>query len=263
VEAIKKETVVDFSAFNGAVLAEHVVVLNEKTGDVVYGRDIDTVAPLASLVKIATILTALDYLDLQDNISFSQEAILQTGDSVVVEGDIVSVSDAISMTLVASSNDAAFALSQEVENKTGQNFIELMEKKMIDIGFEEFRFSNVTGLDEQGKNGAYGTAQDVARLTSYALQTYPDIFGQTTQKNISVNATSSQLVFPNTNLQTRFFPGLVFSKTGFTDIAKGNLVSVVQFGLDTRFVVVTLGSTFEGRFSDSRKIIDYIVSTID
>lgn len=262
VDSIKKDIVVDFSNFDETLLAKQVIVIDEKTGTIVYEKGEGQAAALASLVKLVAVVTALDYLELDDEIVFTSQAIGQTGDSFVVEGDRVSVADAVSMILVASSNDAAYALAEYIERVSGIDFQESMKNKMTELGFESFRFNNPTGLDQDGQNGAYATPEDIARFSLYALETYPQLFSQTKQPSISITTGSGVYEFVNTNLQTRYFPGLLLSKTGFTDIAGGNLVSVVQIGLDTRMVVVVLGSTFEGRFSDSRAIVNYLVRNI-
>lgn len=56
--------------------------------------------------------------------------------------------------------------------------------------------------------------------------------------------------FKNTNQIVNFLPGFVAGKTGFSDLAGGNLAVVVDTGYQHPLIIVVLGSTFEGRFSD-------------
>jgi D-alanyl-D-alanine carboxypeptidase len=60
----------------------------------------------------------------------------------------------------------------------------------------------------------------------------------------------------NTNKQVYSFPGLLGSKTGYTDYAGGNLAVVFDAGLNHPIAVVVLGSSLDGRFTDVRKLVD-------
>ncbi len=60
----------------------------------------------------------------------------------------------------------------------------------------------------------------------------------------------------NTNEALGEIPGLLMGKTGFTDLAGGNLAVVFEAGPARPIVVVVLGSTREGRFADMRILVE-------
>jgi len=59
----------------------------------------------------------------------------------------------------------------------------------------------------------------------------------------------------NTNAAVGDVPGLIGSKTGFTDLAGGNLVVAFDAGLGHPIIAVVLGSSFDGRFDDMKKLV--------
>ncbi len=61
--------------------------------------------------------------------------------------------------------------------------------------------------------------------------------------------------FENTNKDVRSFTGVIASKTGFTDLAGGNLAFMFEAGPMRPIAIVVLGSTAEDRFTDVKKLI--------
>ncbi|MBI4692206.1 MAG: D-alanyl-D-alanine carboxypeptidase [Candidatus Terrybacteria bacterium] len=172
--------------------------------------------PLASLTKIMTVLVAKE-------ISFQGE----------------SLDNIIDSALAQSSNEAASALAS-MDN----NFINLMNKKAKELNLRQTYFLNETGLDISRQiSGGYGSAQDVAKLIKYAIKNNPELFEATTngESNSNIYASSTTL--------------LIASKTGFTDLAGGNLAVIFDAGFEHPIAVVVLGSTKEGRFTDVEKLI--------
>jgi D-alanyl-D-alanine carboxypeptidase len=62
--------------------------------------------------------------------------------------------------------------------------------------------------------------------------------------------------FANTNQDVEHIPNLLLSKTGFTDLAGGNLVVVYDAGINHPVAIVVLGSTEEGRFTDVKTLLN-------
>jgi D-alanyl-D-alanine carboxypeptidase len=105
-------------------------------------------------------------------------------------------------------------------------------------------------------SGAYGSARDMARLAGALVARAPDIAEATT--NALAEATSEEgatFVVKNTDPIVDTIPGLLLSKTGFTDLAGGNLAIVFDVGLNHPIAVVVLGSSKEARFTDSTALI--------
>ena len=112
-------------------------------------------------------------------------------------------------------------------------------------------FLNSTGLDLSSSTaGAYGSALDVAHLVTLMLREYPDVFDATI-KNPKTQA-GSGIGSESTTEPIWDIPGLIAAKTGYTELAGGNLAVAVDLGLNQPVIVVVLGSTHEGRFEDVR-----------
>ncbi|MEI6420454.1 MAG: hypothetical protein WCO30_02350, partial [bacterium] len=133
-----------------------------------------------------------------------------------------------------------------------QYFVSIMNKYSKIIGLYNTKFFNETGLDLNGNiSGAYSTAEDAAKLLAYAIQKQPEVFESTTKKffeSKSLSNINHRTV--NTNEVVGQIPGLIGSKTGYTDLAGGNLVVAFDADLNRPIIISVLGSSREGRFSD-------------
>lgn len=218
----------------------------------IYGKHSSVIKPLASLVKTMTVITALE-TNTKDYVRISPDSLKEEGGYNLVEGEIWNIKDLSKFTLILSSNDGASALT-----RGDVNFLDRMNKKAKSIGTQNTFFSNVTGLDmNQDKPGAYGTALDSNKIAIYALKNYPEVFESTTWPELRVKSESGFTHnIKNTNLSINRIPGIMFSKTGFTQLAGGNLTIIFKNAYEHNLAVTLLGSTMEGRFSDMEKIVN-------
>ena len=156
-------------------------------------------------------------------------------------------------TLAVSSNDGAYAIA----TAASPNFVEKMNEKAKILGLSSMRFYNPTGLDESlTKSGAYSSASDVAKLFSYTLQKHPEIFNATRDARFTTSSLDKiKHTAVNTDEEINNIPGIIGSKTGFTDMAGGNLAIVYDASINYPIVVVVLGSTYDGRFDDVRALV--------
>ena len=203
--------------FDGLNLeAKSVVVFDLIKNGPIFELNSNVQLPLASLTKIMTVVIA-EETKIKDISKLADEALMQ------------------------SKNEAAVALAA-----VNNNFIDLMNRKAEELNLRQTYFLNETGLDVSEQTaGAYGSANDVARLIIYALKDNPDLFEATTN-NSSLN----------TNPCASTTTLLIASKTGLTDLAGGNLAVVFDAGLNHPVVSVVLGSSEKGRFIDTQKLID-------
>ena len=169
------------------------------------------------------------------------------------------------LTLIESSNDGAYAAASAAGAADAgvsdpdlglSHFLKLMNKKAGEIGLTQTYFLNETGLDQNTfLSGAYGSARDVAYLMIYAIKTHPEIFEltrYTTTESRSLSDLTHQV--KNTNQSVNKIPALIASKTGFTDLAGGNLAVAFDAGFERPIIVVVLGSSQDGRFTDAEKL---------
>ena len=251
--------------FGGLELeAKAIVVLDINEDKIMYERNSRAELPLASLTKILTAITVLETLPEGWTVEIDNDTINTQGDSGFYLDEKWKVEDLINLMLVSSINDGAEALAKATEDYSRKNFIQLMNIKADKIGLENSYFLNPSGLDlSDTLSGSYGTALDMARLMAYAYLKHDDIFDVTTVRSLEEMSESGlKHSYNNTNTFLEASPGLLVSKTGFTDLAGGNLVTVFDASIGRPIAIVILGSTSEARFSDTLKLTESTIKML-
>lgn len=233
------------------------IVYDLATGEVLYERNSRSQLPLASLTKLLTVYAAADTLSADSTVTITDSALLPEGDSGFSTGERFSFSDLARLALVSSSNDATAAIAETAavaRATTGKN---LLAGAASAIGLSQTYALNGTGLDESTSiSGGYGSARDVAKLSGELLRKAPEIARATTASSITIYSKDGiPHTLPNTNPEVVRVPNILLSKTGFTDLAGGNLAVVYDAGMNHPIAVVVLGSSREGRFRDVNALI--------
>lgn len=245
---------------NIALEAKAVVVWDVVNKREIFSKNGDLALPLASLTKVMTAVTADKYLPKQEMVRIKEEYLAPEGDSGLLAGDLWNQKDLRDFTLLTSSNDGAFALAavSEVSNEidSEEEFIQKMNELAVQIGLLNSKFINAHGLDASiDRGGAYGSAKDSALLFEYAMRNIPDLLEATRYKSLTFQSGTMTYEANNTNTHVDEIPGLIASKTGYTDLAGGNLVIAFNAGLERPIIVSVLGSSKEGRFTDSLALV--------
>ncbi len=230
---------------------------------VLFKKNADLQLPLASIAKVMTAVTISEEVPRGAIVTIDRSALKTEGDTGLLSGEQWRLRDLLEFTLLVSSNDGAEALASIANTRLSANassttsFINSMNKKAQEIGLTHSYFSNPSGLDtDEQTSGAYGSARDMARLFEYALHTIPEAFEATTYSDTEITSLSGFIHDArNTNILTNKIPALIASKTGFTNLAGGNLVVAFEAGPGKKIVVAVLGSTYEGRFNDVQKLV--------
>lgn len=226
----------------------------------IFSKNSDLALPLASLTKVMTAVTVSKHLPDQEKVLIKENYLAPEGDSGLLVGDFWNQKDLQDFTLLTSSNDGAYALAavSEVSNEidSEEEFIQKMNELAIEMGLLNSKFLNTHGLDKSiDRGGAYGSAKDMALLFEYAMRNIPDLLEATRYKSLTFQSNTMTYQANNTNTHVDEIPGLIASKTGFTDLAGGNLVIAFNAGLDRPIIVSVLGSSREGRFNDSLALV--------
>ncbi|MFH1608930.1 MAG: hypothetical protein ABH951_02870 [Patescibacteria group bacterium] len=222
----------------------------------IYGKNQYKRLPIASLTKTMTVLVALDNYNLEDQIKISDSDLKKEGDNGLFLNEKWKVSDLAKFSLILSSNDGAFALTHN-----DKFFIEKMNIKAKEIGMINTLFLNSTGLDINSEtSGASASALDVNIMNINAFQIYPEVFSSTALPELIIKSDSKiSHDVKNTNLIIDKIPNLLFSKTGLTQLAGGNL-SIIFINKENHEIAMTvLGSTIDGRFSDMEKLLSVLL----
>ncbi|MEK9184797.1 MAG: hypothetical protein AAB866_01360, partial [Patescibacteria group bacterium] len=219
--------------------AKSIYILDVNQNKTIFELNSEYQLPLASLTKIMTVITAKESIPEDTTIIFNKEK--------------WKLDDLIQFTLLVSSNDGAFVLAH-----TKDGFISNMNENTKKMGLSNTYFMNESGLDiSKGVSGGYGTAKDVAKMFDYAVSTYPNLFDVTKEKSqsfISLNKISHRGL--NTNIIIDDIPNVIASKTGLTDLAGGNLVIEFLPRENHPVIIVVMGSSTEGRFTDMLTLVN-------
>lgn len=248
---------------NITISAESAYVWDIAQQRALYNKNAGKQLPLASLTKLMTALVAYAYLKPDDRIVIPASALLEEGDSSLATGEAFFMRDLADLTLLTSSNDGAHALAAAAgaamaAQGGGRSFIDAMNAKAEEIGLSQSYFSNPTGLDVDGaQSGSYGSARDMAFLMEYLVTKHPEILEATKEALDTIYDREGALFKAhNTNELAAAIPGLIGGKTGFTNLAGGNLVVAYDAGLNHPIVIAVLGSSRQGRFTDVVTLIE-------
>ena len=253
--------------------AKSVYIFDLKENEVIYEKDARIPRPLASLTKLMTALLAEEKIPEGLYVPVSINAIREDGNDGFAAGDKFKKEDLIDFMLVKSSNDAAYALAEFIgdglagsEGTSASKFAALMNDRARELGMLNTSFLNSNGLDiEVDKNskisGVTGSAYDIALLMQYIYNQNPSLLSKTRNSEIKIISSGGRIIKgENTNSALDTIPQLLASKTGFTELAGGNLVYIFDAGFEHPILVSLLGSSEQGRFSDAAKIADAVLN---
>jgi D-alanyl-D-alanine carboxypeptidase len=250
--------------------AEAAYVWDVRAQRALYASNESTPLPLASITKLMTTLLSYELIEQSEVAVISRNAILQEGSSGFNIGEQLTVENLTQMALISSSNDAAYELAASVGSSLGDRdsvsqFVTAMNIKAEELGLNSLKFKNMTGLDlSVTEPGSVGSAKDVSFLMEHIISTYPDILIPTQQVTTRVyNASGDYHTTENTNDIVNQIPNLIGSKTGYTDLAGGNLTIAFDLGLNRPIIVTVLGSTRDERFSDVLTLVNAVQQSIE
>ena len=232
------------------VTAKSAIVLDATSGIPLFAKEALARHLPASLAKLLTALVALETCPLDQLVSVTSPN-PEPSSMGLASGDVVTVESLLYGLLIASGNDAAFALADACAPSQNQ-FVLAMNQKARKLGMWDSHFANPAGFDDITQ---YTTVRDLAKLAKAAVS------DQTIAKIV---ATKSTVVNDVTGIKTYYLAnlnkliGVVYGtdgiKTGQTDGAQENLVTKTARDGKT-IITVVLGS--EDRFSDSKKLIEW------
>ncbi|HEY0948023.1 MAG TPA: serine hydrolase [Candidatus Paceibacterota bacterium] len=257
-EAPVPQIAVNPEAFSGAdVGGKAAIVYDLTTGEVLFEKNSRSQLPLASLTKLLTVYAAADALSPDATVTITDSALLPEGESGFVLGERFRFDELAKLALVSSSNDATAAIAEAASIARATSGKNLLAGAAATAGLSQTYALNGTGLDESlSVSGGYGSAKDVAVLAGKLLEKAPEIAQATVETSFSIQSLEGVTHrLPNTNQDVVRVPGILLSKTGFTDLAGGNLAVVYDAGIGHPVAVVVLGSSREGRFADVRSLI--------
>jgi D-alanyl-D-alanine carboxypeptidase (penicillin-binding protein 5/6) len=240
-----------------SIEAKAAVVYDLATGQTLYAKNPEAQLPLASLTKLLTVYAALTELSPETPITIPPEASLVEAPRAFNVGQVFSLSDLARLTLTGSLNDGAVAIASATASRENKTQSEMLASAASALDLAQTYALNGSGLDvNTAISGGYGSANDLARLAGALVQLAPSIAAATTQSTTqATSAGGTSFSIKNTDPITGTIPRLLLSKTGYTDLAGGNLTLVFDVGIEHPVAVVLLGSSVKGRFTDGAQLI--------
>lgn len=222
-----------FSGKAQAISAQSAIMMDARTGRVLYEKHPDKQSLIASTTKIMTALVVCEQCNVLDRVRIPKEAVGIEGSSMYLrEGEILTVQELLYGLMLHSGNDAAVALAIYCGG-TVEGFAELMNDKARLLGMHQSHFVNPNGLDSPGH---YSTARDMAILACYAMDN--PIFAKTVSTK---TVTAGSRFLRNHNKLLWQLEGADGVKTGFTKAAGRILVSSAT-RQGRRLVAVTMNA---------------------
>jgi D-alanyl-D-alanine carboxypeptidase (penicillin-binding protein 5/6) len=232
--------------------AQSAALIDVESGRIVYSHEGDKRMRIASLTKIMTAIVAIEHGKLSGQVTVGKRAYGKEGSSIYLRlGEKMSLHHMLYGLMLRSGNDAATAIAEHVGGSV-EGFAVLMNEKARLIGMDNSRFMNPHGLDEEGH---YSTANDMAKLTAYALNNpvFRDIV-KTKVKRVPNPYEKWDHTWRNKNKMLSLYDGADGVKTGYTKLSGRCLVSsATREG--QQFAVVTLNDPND--WSDHSNLLDY------
>ncbi len=237
--------------------AKAAIVYDLATGNVLYEKNAYAQLPLASLTKLLTVYSALVKLSPDTPVTIPLGVSSIEGQRTFNVGQTFSLSDLARLTLTASLNDGAAAIASATAERENRSQNEMLASAATALNLSQTYAVNSSGLDENSAiSGGYGSAYDIARLAGALVDKAPDISAATTLDSVqAVSAGGTSFSVKNTDPMVGAIPRLLLSKTGYTDLAGGNLALVFDVGIGHPIAVVVLGSSLKSRFTDGAILI--------
>lgn len=258
--AVKAESANTVSApvYSGTPDAVSCILMDAKTGAVLYEYNADEALPPASVTKVMTMLLIFEAIDggtlsLTDMISVSETAASMGGSQIfLAPGEEMSVDDLLKGLIVSSANDAAVALAEAIAGSE-EGFVVKMNARAEALGMKNTHFENTNGLDDTTDNHVT-SARDIAIMTR-ELMKHEKVFDYTTIWMDTIRGGTFGL--SNTNRLIRFYKGATGLKTGSTSKAKFCISATAERdGLS--LIAVIMGSpTRDARNALAASLLDF------
>ena len=235
------------------------ILIEESTGEVIFEKEKDKQVAIASMTKMVAQIIILENIESgkikwTDIVTVSKNAADMGGSQIYLSAnEKMSVKDLFKGISMASANDGTVAMAEYIAGSEAK-FVELMNKKIQQLGLKNTVFKNCTGLDEEGH---YSSAYDMAMIAKELLS-HEEIlnFSSVYEDYLRVN-TPNKFWLVNTNKLVRLYDGADGLKTGHTDNA-GYCLAATAKRDNMRLIAIVLGEdNAKIRNSETSNLLDY------
>lgn len=246
------------------IVTPHALVMEVSTGTVLYEKDADVKIHPASVTKVMTILLIFEAIE-QGKLTLDQEVVTSAhaksmgGSQVFLEeGEVQTVETLLKCIIIASGNDAAVAMAEQI-GSTEEAFVASMNEKAKSLGMNNTHFVDCCGLTDSTDH--YTTARDVAIMSRELLLHYPQVveYSHIWMEDIThvTNKGSSVFTLTNTNKLLRAYDGCDGLKTGSTSLAKFCLSATARRNNIRLVAAVMTSPDSKTRFGEAGTLLSY------
>ena len=228
--------------------AEHALLMDAASGQVLWQKDGMTPMPPASMSKLMTLDLLFQRLKdgrmkLDETLPVSERAWRTQGSKMFVElGARIRVEDLLRGIIIQSGNDACIVVAESIGG-TVEGFVDLMNKRAKELGLNQSHFVNPDGLPDPP--GQLMSALDLAKLSRHLITAYPAYYHYFSERSFVWH----NITQPNRDLVLDQLQGADGLKTGHTDAAGYGITISAKRG-DTRFILVLNGLRYPQYHND-------------
>lgn len=245
------------------IISQTAVLMDAKTGQVLFNKDMNKRMFPASITKIMTTILGVEKGNLKDRMTISQVAVDSVARNAshiaLTPGEVITLEDAIYSALLVSANDSCNGIAEYVSGSIPE-FAKLMTQKAIECGTKGTHFNNTNGLKDSEH---YTTAYDMAMITRYGLQnlTWRKMFGTLRYDMPANNKQKEARIFYNQHCMIsdpKFqYQGIIGGKAGYTTVAKFTLVTAAERNGVELIAVVMNSPKVNDKYKDTKALLDY------
>ena len=235
------------------------VLMDATTGEIIFEKNKDEQVAVASMTKMVAQIIILEQIEAgkikwNDIVTASANASGMGGSQIyLTTGEEMTVEDMMKGISMASANDATVAMAEFIAGSEVE-FVDMMNKKVKELGLKNTFFKNCTGLDEEGH---YSSAYDMAVIARELLKHEKILEFSSVYEDYLREDTDNKFWLVNTNKLVRFYEGADGLKTGHTDAAKYCLAATAKRD-DLRLIAIVLGEdNSQTRNSETMSLLDY------
>lgn len=243
--------------------SETAVLLDARTGGVVYDKGKDEIRYPASITKIMTLLVALENSSLKDQVTFTETGVRDvTADSSNIGmqvGEVLSMKDCLNAAIIQSANEVCAQVAEYVGGSE-EKFVEMMNQRAKEIGCKNTHFTNASGLPDENH---YTTAHDMAKIMREGLKNknFRKIIGKVNYAIPATNMSDKRVLHTHVPMlageSPLFYNGCIGGKTGYTQEAMNTMVVAAERDGVTYIAVTMRTSDLGLNCSDSKDLFDY------
>ncbi|MCR4956980.1 MAG: D-alanyl-D-alanine carboxypeptidase [Lachnospiraceae bacterium] len=245
------------------VASKSAIVMEANSGAILYEKNVHDKHYPASITKIMTTLLALENCNLDETVTFSENAVYKTEGTLIGRdvGEKMTLEQTLYAVMLGSANECAYATAEHVAGNITE-FVKLMNNRAKEIGCVDTHFNNPHGLPDKKH---YTSAYDMAMISKEALknETFKKITGTKTYVIPPTNKHDDETYLVNHHAMLNYYhtgkyiyEDCIGGKTGYTSVAGNTLVTYAERNGMT-LICVVMKSHDEEHYQDTTKLLEY------